>query len=190
MKQFIHMFCGPIHLNSTEAWKWTNVDHELSHRPDVVLDALKMSEHFGENFADAIWACHGLEHLSHTQEKQDTLTFLKVAKHTLKPGGIIRIAVPDLFKAAISYTSGSDMTFLYGKEHKGFFFYDRPAERFTYFMRAWDHTVVFDFPLLKEMLQDAGFVKIRECSPNDSEIDGFSHDRFISESLYVEARKP
>lgn len=187
MKHGLHVGCGPIKYPNTEAWEWTNIDIEPSHNPDLVLDCLKLSVNFGENYADWISTCHHIEHLDYPN---DVLTFLKVARHTLKPGGIIRIAVPDLFKAAISYVGGSDMTFIYGKDHKGYYYKDCPAERFLYFMRAWSHTFVPDFGLMKDLLTEAGFVSIRECSPNDSEIDGFSYDRFISESLYMEAKKP
>lgn len=187
MKIGLHVGAGPVRYPNSEVLRWTNIDISDLHSPDVLLDCLQLSSHFGESYADYMVSQHHLEHLAYPG---DVTTFLKVARHTLKPGGILRLAVPDIGRIAKAYAEGSDMKFIYGPDFNGYYYKDCPAERMFYFCREWSHTFLPDWWLMRELLQDAGFVKVRECHPNDSEIPCFSHDRFISESLYVEARKP
>lgn len=186
MRVGLHVGCGPIKYPSTEAWTWTNIDISDQHSPDIQMDCLQLSSKFGDNYADWIVSQHHIEHLAYPG---DVMTFLKVCRHVLKPGGILRLAVPDIGKIAKAYAAGDDMTFIYGMEHKGFEHKDCPAERLLYFMRAWSHTFIPDWALMRELLNDAGFSHIRECHSNDTEIPGFTYDRFQSESLYVEAKK-
>lgn len=185
MKTYLHVGCGPIHFNSTESWKWVNIDNEPSHNPDFCYDCLHLNELYYSGTIDAIYSCHHLEHMKYPD---DVNKFLKLSYDLLKPRGILRLAVPDLHTAATEYLHG-DARKLYGPEFKGYYYKDCPAERFMYWSREWQHTVLFDFQLLESLLKDAGFTKIRKCYPNDTEIEGFSYDRYLSESLYVEAVK-
>lgn len=180
----LHIGCGPIRMEDG----WTNIDINSSPAVDVVMNCLEISAKFGEGTISAIWMCHALEHLAYPD---DVMTFLRVARHALCPGGIMRLAVPDLEIAARAFANGSDLKFLYGPEFKGFYHKDCRAERMTFFCREWQHTMMFDFCLLSDLLRDAGFEsnKILRCDFNRSGIPGFHHDRFESESLYVECRK-
>lgn len=178
--------CGPIRHPNGPGYYWTHIDIEPSHNPDVCMDALLISSRFGEDSVDFIESTHCIEHLAYPN---DVVTFLKVAHHTLKPNGILRLAVPDLELVAKAYAAGDDLKFIYGAAHRGFYYKDCAAERFMYFARAWEHTVLFDYPLLSSLLSDAGFRIIRKCGVNESELPNWTHDRFPSESLYVECRK-
>lgn len=181
MSLLLHIGCGPIRIGG-----WTNIDQNESPATDIVMDALHISARFGENSAEAVYSTHFLEHLAYPN---DVVTFLKVAHHTLKPFGILRIGVPDLELVARAYVGGSDLKEIYGAEHRGFYYKDCAAERFMYFAREWSHTILFDYPLLSGLLADAGFVNIRKRGVNESELPNWTHDRFASESLYCECRK-
>lgn len=181
----LHTGCGPIRYPG-----WVNVDIEPSHNPDVVLDVTKdLLAYFGPESVDYHLNTHSLEH--YTPWPDGPLNFLRQAREVLKPGGVMRIAVPDLGLICKAYAAGSDLTFIYHEGHKGFYHYDCPAERLLYFTREWGHTFLPDFDLLRRVLVDAGFDESRIVRKqfNDSAIPGFHYDRYESESLYVEATK-
>ncbi len=172
----LHIGCGPIKLDG-----YVNIDIEPSHEPDIVGDILEMD--FKD--VDVIYSCHCIEHLSLEDAQKAFGLFYK----WLKIGGILRLSVPSLELAAKAYVVGSDMKFLYGANFKGYYLYDTPCERFNFFMKEWEHKVTYDFSQLELMLSNAGFVVIEGRGANESSIPNFNHDRFISESLYIECIK-
>ncbi len=174
--KLINAGCGPIKLPG-----WINVDISTQHSPDVLGNVLELE--FED--VDAIWSSHSLEHYAYPYGVVKALSnFYK----WLKPGGILRIGVPDVDQAVRLYMAGRAQD-LYGKEFKGFYYKDTQAERLTFFFREWEHTIMFDKELLTALLVDAGFSKIWVCQPNNSLIPDFNHDRFIPESLFMEAQK-
>lgn len=172
----LHIGSGKIKLPG-----YINIDIEPSHEPDVCADVLNLSY---EN-VDVIFSMHCIEHLSVLDADKAFKLFYK----WLRPGGKLRIGVPSLELAAKAYVNGSDMKFLYGANFKGYYLHDTACERFNFFMKEWEHKLTYDFPQLKRMLGDAGFDNIAKVEANLSAIHDFHHDRFISESLYVEAIK-
>ena len=56
---------------------------------------------FASQTVDIVYASHLFEHLTH---RAATL-FLRESYRTLKPEGVVRIAVPDLYKTAKKYIS-------------------------------------------------------------------------------------
>lgn len=173
----LHIGCGPIYLDG-----WINVDINPLHETDVYGDILEMNF---ENL-DVVYSCHAAEHFLYPD---GIVKLLSLCYKWMKTGGIIRIAVPDLELAARAYVNGDDLTFLYSKDFKGYYYKDRPCERFNFFVKAWNHQMCYDFNLLRELFADAGFIHIQKKKANDSLIPSFNHDRFISESLYIEAVK-
>lgn len=84
-KVLIHLGCGDI--NSPE---FINIDSRYLSHIHHVRDVKDLSI-FKDNFADFIYACHVLEHISH----KDIDLVLMEWKRVLKPGGKLRISVPD-----------------------------------------------------------------------------------------------
>lgn len=78
--------------------EWTNVDF-VSTGPGVQAHNLLQGIPFADNTFDAVYHSHVLEHFTRT----DAGTFIKECYRVLKPGGIIRIAIPDLEKIATLY---------------------------------------------------------------------------------------
>jgi predicted SAM-dependent methyltransferase len=187
MKTIIHVGCGPIYMESDRNYRWINMDINPAFKADITGDCRQLSVLIGNNVGDYLWSCHHLEHLPYPDGVQETLRqFLAV----LKPGGIARIATPDLETVAQAYCDGSSLKFIYGEDFKGYAHIDCPAERFLFFMRAWEHTFIPDFVLLSTLMREAGFENVRRCTANQSAIPGWCHDRFQSESLYIEGQKP
>jgi len=175
-----HFGAGPIHLDG-----WWNIDIDRGHTHcEQHGDVLQT--HFDDNHFDVIYSCHFFEHLSFPVDAVECLNrFYK----WLKPNGIMRMAVPDLELAAKAYVNGSDLKFLYGADFKGYYHKDLPADRLNFFVKAWEHQCCYDFQLLSSMFADAGFKNIQKKNANESLIPSFNHDRFISESLFIEAQK-
>lgn len=160
------------------------MDMSQVHKTDILGDVLQ--SHFDDNTWDAIYGCHGLEHLLYPV---DTVECLNRFYRWLKPGGVLRISVPNLELAVRAYQGSKDLRFLYGNDFKAYYHKDTACERLNFFVKAWEHQICFDFELLSSLFADAGFIDIRNCEPNESIIPGFNYDRMLTESLYVEAIK-
>jgi predicted SAM-dependent methyltransferase len=77
---------------------WTNVDF-ASGDPTVLSQDLRKGVSFPDEEFDVVYHSHVLEHFSH----QRAPIFLRECWRVLKPGGTIRIAVPDLERIAKTY---------------------------------------------------------------------------------------
>lgn len=77
---------------------WTNIDYTQS-GPGVVAHNLMEPLTFGENTFDAVYHSHVLEHMP----KRYAPVFLSECYRILKPGGILRVVVPDLEFAVREY---------------------------------------------------------------------------------------
>jgi predicted SAM-dependent methyltransferase len=77
---------------------WTNVDF-VAADPSVIAHDLRKGVPFGDEQFDVVYHSHLLEHFP----KGDAELFLKECRRVLKPGGLIRVAVPDLERAARVY---------------------------------------------------------------------------------------
>ncbi len=175
-----HFGAGPIHLDG-----WWNMDLDRKHTHcEQHGDVLQT--HFDDNHFDVIYSCHFFEHLSYPIDAVDCLNRFY---RWLKPNGIIRMAVPDLDLAVKGYWIDNDLKFLYGGDFKAYYYKDTLCERLNFFVKAWEHQMCYDFETLSLLFLDAGFENIQKKQPNESLISGFNHDRFISESLYIEAQK-
>ncbi len=174
-----HFGCGPIYMDG-----WINIDIDKNHKTDICADLLQT--HFNDNYFDVILSVHCFEHLKFPV---DAVECLKRFHKWLKPNGILRLAVPDLELAVNAYVKTGDLRFLYGGDFKGYYHKDCKADRLNFFVKAWEHQCCYDYELLGSMLYDAGFRNVEKKQANQSAIAGFNHDRFISESLYVECIK-
>ncbi|MBV5328912.1 MAG: polysaccharide pyruvyl transferase family protein [Chlorobium sp.] len=77
---------------------WTNVDY-IQTGPGVLAQDLMQPFEFSDNTFDAVYHSHVLEHMP----KRYAPDFLRECLRILKPGGILRVVVPDLELAAHDY---------------------------------------------------------------------------------------
>ena len=94
----IHLGCG-----EQNAPGWINVDAQPFPHVHFVGGVEKLPM-FADNSADLIYACHVLEHISYQRYPE----ILKEWRRVLKPGGILRIAVPDFDKLLAIYRAEGD----------------------------------------------------------------------------------
>lgn len=135
----LHLGCGDKILKG-----YINVDIRPETGCDIV-DDVTLLEKFENNSADEIYACHVLEHFGRHQY----FDVLKRWYDILKPGGLIRISVPDLGAVIYQYyvqqlPLRKLMGFIYGGQ--------------TYNENY--HYVGFDFYTLTEDLEKLGFSNI------------------------------
>ncbi|MBW4571487.1 MAG: methyltransferase domain-containing protein [Tolypothrix carrinoi HA7290-LM1] len=174
---------------------WINVD--ISEAPGIncVCDCRK-SLPFPDNSVKGIFTEHFFEHIDYVEEVP---LFLSECYRVLKPGGIIRIIVPDIEKYLYAYCQGgweelsiirpldSDLTDFHFK-----FKYNTRMELINFvFRQQYEHKYAYDYETLEFILYKYGFSKVQRQAFGKSLMDELSIDQQIraSESLYVEAIK-
>lgn len=93
MKSYLNLGCGTRFHPA-----WTNIDFTSS-AAEVVSHNLRNGIPFADNTAQVVYHSHMLEHFS----RGDAPVFLRECRRVLKPGGIIRVVVPDLESIAETY---------------------------------------------------------------------------------------
>lgn len=133
-----------------------------------------------DNFFSGIFAEHVFEHLTIFHGLQA----LKELRRILKKGGILRISVPDLKKYIDFYCRK--------KVDKKFNNWNGlRSEALWSLNHNFGHHSVYDFDLLRDLLQRAGFKKIKKKNFNQTDDEKLKIDDIGRrwESLYVEAIK-
>lgn len=153
----LEQYCGLLE-------KHMFVHHDLSH-----------SIPLKDQTADFIYSSHFLEHLF----KQDAVRLLKECHRALKPGGIIRVCVPDLAYAVSLYARGEKEAML-----GNYFFVE---DRASFLAR---HKYMYDFELLKSILENIGFSEVVRCAYQEGRTPDINIlDNRPEETLFVEAVK-
>jgi predicted SAM-dependent methyltransferase len=139
---------------------WVNIDnnaHENIERLDLNWD-LRKPLPFEDNSVDFIFNEHFLEHLTVDEGQAVIKDFMRV----LKPGGVVRIATPDLEVTVDKYLNvpiDEDPTI------KTFHldFIQTRAERLNIAFRAWGHQWLYDWEELDRRLREAGCQNFARC---------------------------
>lgn len=127
-----------------------------------------------DNYADVIYHSHFLEHLTKTNAQ----CFLKDCFRSLKPGGLLRISVPDLDYAMKMYQENRI------EDMMGLFFFTSDDWDFT------AHKYGYNFEHLKEILEKIGFTSIEKKSYQVGSCPDISYlDVYPDHSLFIECRK-
>jgi len=134
---------------------------------DVETDIRALA--FPDNSADEIRASHVLEHVSH----RETGIVLAEFFRCLKPGGLLKVAVPDFSKIARGYCAGQGHRF--------------PVEGYLMggHVDANDHhAAIFDEQKLRYALRCAGFLRLEKWTSTDPDCSA------LPVSLNIQCRKP
>jgi hypothetical protein len=166
----LHLGCGFEHKAG-----WTNIDL-VGSKADIFWD-LRRGIPFADNSVDAIFHEHLLEHLP----MRTGLSFTDDCYRALRPGGVLRVVVPDAGRLIRDYVE-DDPSLLQrcptGLIAVQSLFYD------------WGHVAMYDAATLCSLLRVAGFSDVSERAYGESLIDGAPDTAARrSESLYVEGRK-
>jgi predicted SAM-dependent methyltransferase len=158
----LHVGCGPRRL---PGFVHVDVQKKNHQHIDVECDVLRLDAAFDANSADEIYACHCLEHVP----RHSIDAFFGACYRALKPGGTLRLAVPDMEAVMKLYASGEAPLYptLYGLIWGG------QRDRYD------AHTCGFDFRTLQHFASRNGFDGMaryswREFLPKDSDYDDYS----------------
>jgi len=176
----INLACG---LNQRQ--DWINVD--ITWKADVTWD-LRRGLPFDDNCAEVIFCEHYLEHVD---LKPGACAFVAECQRVLRPGGILRLIVPDIKKLVAAYV----------RDDREWFEYIEPNRKYLTscdglmhcVMYDGDHKSGWDYETLQSLLNRAGFVDIQETdygvdASNNVAIESPSSAR-AAHSLCVNARK-
>lgn len=142
-----------------------------------------------DSSVDVLYSSHMLEHL----DRNEAAKFLKEVFRILSPGGIIRIAVPDIKKQVAQYNESGDADAFIEATH---LCVPRPrslAQRLRLLLVGTrNHQWMYDGNSLSRLLQKLGFVNAEVLPAGQTKIHG--HEAIdlqerACESVYVEAEK-
>lgn len=178
---YVNVGCGPKYVAGM-----INVDGNIFAKKDLWLD-VTFGLPFPDNSLRGIYASHFLEHFVGEKVRKILSEFYRTLKH----GGAVRLVVPSLEYAIRAYQE-EDLSKLPEWPDK----YDSPGGRFNNFMLCRDqHSMMFDFGLMEELLKKAGFSKVSRQTPYSSFHFDMDHMKFESDpasvdsSLYIESVK-
>jgi len=161
----LHLGAG---TGSLPGWLNTDIDILPDGRGVVYLDATRTFPIETGTF-DYVYSEHMIEHIPW----EAGLLMLRECRRVLKPGGIIRIATPDLAVLLRLYGDCPDPAgqqyirwivdrYLNGASpYKASFVINNA-------FRNWGHQFLYDGDLLEMALQNIGFTRIRRCNPGES----------------------
>ena len=139
---------------------------------------------------DVLYTSHMVEHL----DRDEAARFLREARRVLQPGGILRVAVPNLKGHVEQYLADADGD---GFLARVMLTRNRPKsllEKLTY-MVVGDrhHQWMYDGPSLCGLIASAGFVDVREMPAGETGIPDpgpLDLRERSPESVFVEAKNP
>jgi len=134
----LHLGCGKRYIPGFIHIDLVDYPH-IDYKTDV--SDLSM---FEDNSVDLIYACHVLEHF----KRHEVMGVLAEWYRVLKPGGILRVAVPDFEAIVKVYEKYKDMELIMGLLYGG--------QDYEYNF----HYVAFDFKYLEKLLKKVGFKNI------------------------------
>jgi hypothetical protein len=131
-----------------------------------------------------------IEHL----DRGEAGAFLCEVRRILRPGGIVRLAAPDLGQLVRGYLASGDADAFIAGTHMG---QDRPAGILLRVRRALagprNHLWMYDGDSLSRLLRTAGFADVAVMPPGETRISQSGHldlTERADESVYVEAVQP
>ncbi len=152
--------CGTVYFEG-----WVNIDFDpAAPRLDLCWD-LAEGVPLPDASCEVIYSEHMLEHLSVEQGLQ----FLRECRRTLRPGGVVRIAMPSLDDMIEKSAAGRWREQAWLDEPQWRFIASR-AEMFNIMFRWWGHQWIYDREELHRRLREAGFEVIRDVAWGESEV--------------------
>jgi SAM-dependent methyltransferase len=176
-KLYLHLGCGGVNHD-----KFVNIDGLPAPHIHYIRSIDDLSP-FKDNTVDLIYAAHCLEHFSHRK----TSTVLAEWFRVLKPGGILRLSVPD-FDALYEIYKES------GKEIDSILEVLMAKQDYKYNF----HMTVFNQSSLERVLKNVGFQEVRQWQPNSCDLTTFpdfsihkipANQKYYPISLNLEATK-
>jgi predicted SAM-dependent methyltransferase len=191
----LHLGCGSLMLPG-----WLNTDAFPRHPSVTFLDATSRYPLPGDTF-DFVYSEHMIEHIPFASAQ----VMASEAYRVLRPGGIMRVATPDLERIlALGSQDLDGLRRRYMTETVARIMPNAISQNFCFylniFVREWGHVFIYDRATLSALLERAGFTDIAACGVGESRFAALRgvehHGREIGEdfnrieTMVLEARKP
>jgi len=175
----LHLGCGKRYIEGffhIDAMPAPHVDHVCA------IDNLGFIQ---SDSVELIYCCHVLEHFKRGEVRRVLTEWFRV----LRPGGLLRLSVPDFAQICEIYRQHRDLQLVLGALYGG--------QSYLYNV----HYNAFDFDSMREVTEEAGFTGLVRYDWRDTEhagVDDYSQayiphmdkENGIQLSLNVECRKP
>ena len=156
---------------------------DLSPQADMQLDLTKKLP-WPDGSVAGIYSEHFIEHLSQAEGIQ----LLHECRRVLKPGGIFRVATPDLVEVINDYVNDANNPVW---ENYGYYWTNNRCERLNLAMREWGHKWLFDKEELVRLGTMVGFSVRAHCELGQSSDKIFRNlETRDSSRLIIEFQKP
>jgi predicted SAM-dependent methyltransferase len=163
---------------------WINSDVKEGRGIDVSCD-IRQGLPIDDDSIDYAVSVHALQELGYA----DLVPALMELRRVLKPGGVLRLALPDLRKGIHAYMHRHDDYFnVDNTEVKS-----RGGRFIVHMLWYGSSKSLFTVDFIEELLLKAGFVQVVECECRRTECrfpEIIELDNRENESLYIEATKP
>lgn len=176
---FTQMFHGWRNLDRIDLYPWARANHYR-----FVLCDLADGLNYDDGIVDAIVMSHVLEHFEYNAGGR----LIAECRRVLKPGGVLRVAVPDADRIVALYQTGEleQLRELCGKDLVGAL----PIVFLNELLYGGDHRAIYNRAALVDALGRAGFSRVTPSRFNASEnlaIRRETIDLYPDMSLFVEA---
>jgi predicted SAM-dependent methyltransferase len=164
----LHVGCGTAVKSG-----WLNVDFYPMHASVVAVNLRRGLRFLPDASIDFIYHEHFLEHLPLSAAR----VLLRECHRVLRPGGRMRVSVPDLEEHVRRYLAGGTGQDERFADYRSAFFGEpllqSPGELLNLAMRGWEHQYLYDQRDLEHMLAKAGFTGMQRMEPSASDVEVF-----------------
>ena len=139
---------------------WVNIDNNSDdniEKLDVNWD-LRNPLPIEDNSIDYIFNEHFIEHLTVEESRESIQGFMRI----LKPGGVLRVAMPDLEDVFDLYSDKNWKKRPLIKNH-GLEFVKTRAELVNMSFSWWGHKWIYDWEELERRFEELGITKVKRC---------------------------
>jgi predicted SAM-dependent methyltransferase len=178
---FLNLGSGPRGVPSKD---WINVDGWMDRNVHFAID-LNRRLPFVDACFSGIFSEHVFEHFDLEQGRSLLLECCRI----LKPGGCLRLIVPDGEKIISAYLENPAELVARRGNRTGFAI---DAVN-SYFRQRYEHQYIYDWPMLEHQLHRAGFAEVRRVGYQRGNVSVgimLDDEKYAWESLYVEGIKP
>lgn len=160
---------------------------------DVMRSDVRKGLGYGDASAEYVYSSHMIEHMARWQ----ALELVRECRRVLRPGGVLRLATPDLAAWVREYLDGDTSagpTAADSFMEKLATFRDAPGPRAQRFVRrafgSSQHQWLYDADSLSHLLREGGFPEPVVRAFRVGDVPDLAELEDHEDSLFVEARRP